>query len=68
MGDAQRLAAVGSVIRSLADTIEHAEHATKQRGRGGQQVPFHGDFANATPGTLAQLKWWVRELERAVGR
>lgn len=40
-----------------------ARHA--RRPRGGQQVPFHGDFAGAGPSVVTRLEWWARTLREA---
>jgi hypothetical protein len=35
--------------------IQHAEAP-----RGGQHVPFHGDFHNLQPSALGRLRWWAK--------
>lgn len=42
-------------------TIAHFE-----RPRGGMEVPFHGDFANAPPSVVSRFRWWVREMRSAL--
>ncbi len=34
----------------------------QRRGRGGQQVSFHGDFASITPSSLSRLEWHARNM------
>lgn len=45
-------------------TVDHVDH----RGKGGQQVPFHGDFASACqlPSFVAKARWWARHLRDAI--
>lgn len=57
--DALRFAAEG-FIESVEAAGSHA-----RRGRGGQQVPFHGDFANIQPSALGQLERFVRRFKDA---
>jgi hypothetical protein len=53
---------VEALVREMEDAIAHRE-----RPRGGQQVPFFGDFAQAPPSLIARLRWWVRELRSSLG-
>jgi hypothetical protein len=46
------------------EVVEAAE-AYATRPQGGQQVPFHGDFASVPPSTRGQLRWWARRLKEA---
>lgn len=55
--DSLRFAADG-FIAAVKDAAAHA-----RRPRGGQQVPFHGDFANIQPSALGRLEWWARNFE-----
>lgn len=32
----------------------------KNRGKGGQQVPFFGDFCNIPLSAVKTLEWWIR--------
>lgn len=50
---------------AFAETVEHAERCREARGAGGQQVPYHGDFANVTPSTAGRLRWWARGIRAA---
>jgi hypothetical protein len=56
------------VATALANTIDMAVAAHENRGRGGMQVPYHGDFANAPPSVIVRLRWWSRELRAALAR
>lgn len=55
-----------AAVYSFAETVRSAVEEHKRRGQGGQQVSFHGDFANATPSVLFRLEWWVRHLSQFV--
>jgi hypothetical protein len=50
------------MCRALLRTVEEAREAIVARGRGGQQVPFHGDFANAAPSALGRIEWWAKQI------
>lgn len=54
-----------TVLDGLDQQIE-AKHADMTRPPGGMRVPFHGDFVSATPSVLNRLRWWSRELRRAL--
>ncbi len=54
--DRLALAADG-FCHSVDDAVAHAN-----RPQGGQQVSFHGDFANAGPSVLMRLQWHVRNI------
>jgi hypothetical protein len=45
----------------LCDAIDRALVAAR-RPKTGMQVPFHGDFASASPSVLGRLEWWARDL------
>jgi len=53
-------------VDGFADEVKRAAVARENAGRGGQQVPFHGDFASAPPSTLARLAWWSRRFDKAI--
>ena len=59
-----RLEKLRVVCESFASTAEAAV-AHHRAPKGGQQVPFHGDFANVMPSVVARLEWWARAF-RAV--
>ncbi len=56
----------GSMLRPVADPLRPG-NAPVAFTAGGQHVAFCGDFASASPSTLAQLDRWARELAEAVG-
>ncbi len=56
---------LGQLLQAFDDEIE-ARAADLARGKGGQHVPFHGDFASVPPSALNRLKWWSRELRAAL--
>lgn len=53
------------VIDGLEREVDAACAYWANKGKGGMQVPFHGDFANTPPSGLHRLKWWIRELRAA---
>ncbi len=53
------------LLEGLQHQIEGAEREMANRDKGGQHVPFKGDFANVPPSGLHRLKWWARELIEA---
>jgi hypothetical protein len=55
------LAALRYKVAAFAEAVGGAV-AHAQAPRGGQHVPFHGDFCRAPPSTLSRLQWWAREL------
>lgn len=54
------------LARAFAETAEAAVAAHEARGRGGQQVPFHGDFARVPPSDVGRLRWWAKEFRQAL--
>ena len=46
--------------------IEAAEAHLANRSRGGQQVPFHGDFAGSSPSALGGLRWWLKAFRESL--
>lgn len=56
-----------AACEAMADVLAAAVNYAR-RDRGGQQVPFHGDFAAATqlPSFVQQAAWWSRYLRAAL--
>ncbi len=50
-------------VDALAETVEAAIRS--REGRGGQHVPYHGQFAAAVPSVLKDIAWWVKRLKLA---
>lgn len=47
--------------------IEAVESAKRAReSKGGQQVPFHGDFASINPSSAKALDYWAARLKLAL--
>lgn len=44
-------------IEFIKETFEAAISSKEKKG--GQQVPYHGDFASAPPSVINQMRWWV---------
>lgn len=60
------LARIEHAVGAFRDEVERAAHS--RRLRGGQQVPYHGDFAGATPYILSRLEWWARFFAEALSQ
>ena len=56
-------AAIRLAIETFAQSVDDAERHWE--GRGGQHVPFFGDWACAVPSVRQRLKWWARHLRDA---
>lgn len=54
------------VVADFTDTVSRAVEAHAARGKGGQQVPYHDDFASAVPSVLSRLQWWARTFSEAI--
>lgn len=53
------------LVASLRREVEAA--AVSKEPQKGMRVPYHGAFANATPSVIRDVRWYVRELESALG-
>jgi len=66
----RRLEAENEALRAwldgIASTFESAVAHHEQRGAGGQQVGFHGDFANVPPSVVGQMRRWARDVREAL--
>jgi len=60
-------ARLAAMLDAFATTAEAAVREHLTRGKGGQQVPFHGDFANVPPSAVGRLRWWAREMRAVLG-
>lgn len=56
-----------AAIQDIVDTFDAALRAHDNRGRGGQHVPYQGDFSSVPPSTLSEIRRWSRDLKRALG-
>jgi hypothetical protein len=52
------------VIVDFCESVTAAAHHW-EGPRGGQHVPYHGDWACAVPSVRQRLKWWARHLRDA---
>ena len=52
------------VIVAFCESVERAAHHW-EGPRGGQHVPYHGDWACAVPSVRQRLEWWARHLRDA---
>ena len=53
--DANATAFTQAFCETAEAAIAHADAP-----RGGQHVPFHGDFHNLPPSALGRLRWWAK--------
>ncbi len=53
-------------LKSMADCFDGAVRNVEDRGKGGQHVPYHGDFASVGPSTVSQMRRWSRDLRCAI--
>jgi hypothetical protein len=55
--------ALEAITQEIERTIEQAD-----RPKGGMQVPFFGDFANAllVPSLMGRFRWWAKYLRKAL--
>ena len=54
------------IVGGMDCEIERAERHRDSRGKGGQHVPCHGDFIGVNVSSMQRLKWWMRELRKAL--
>lgn len=55
-----------SIYEVVAGFIEQVESLENHiLSRGGQQVPYHGDFANAPPNVTKNLVFWKNLMKKA---
>ena len=52
------------VIVGFCESVTAAAHHW-EGPRGGQHVPYHGDWACANPSVRQRLQWWARHLRDA---
>ncbi len=52
-----------TIIKEEFDrTVEHFEN----KGKGGQQVTFTGDFCAVGPSVVSRMRWWSRRWSKAL--
>lgn len=39
-----------------------------KEGKGGQHVPYFGDFCSVPPSTVSQMKWWMNRWAEILGK
>lgn len=61
--DPRRLRAA---IWAVIDLFEGAVANFESKGKGGQHVPYMGDFANLVPSAAGQMRRWARDLRCAL--
>jgi hypothetical protein len=55
-----------AAIWAVIDLFEGAIANFESRGKGGQHVPYTGDFANMPPSAVSQMQRWARDLRSAL--
>lgn len=72
MSELERLQAENARLRealeSVATEFEQTVAHIDSKGKGGQHVPFHGDFASACqlPSFCSRARWWATHLRAAL--
>lgn len=66
---AEKDAEIERLRGAIAGFVETARAAVAahRRPQGGQQVPFHGDFAHLPPSAVRRLEWWAEFFAAALG-
>ena len=59
-------AGMRGVLESFIGTAEAAIRHQETKNKGGQQVPFFGDFHESTPSTAGRLRWWAKRMQEAL--
>lgn len=52
-------------IFNIKETFQHAVNSKNKKG--GQQVPYHGDFAGIAPSTVKEMESWIKRWEIILG-
>jgi len=55
-----------AALWAVIDLFEGAVANFESRGKGGQHVPYHGDFASMPPSAAHQMQRWSRDLRCAL--
>lgn len=66
-GQLEAAAPVVDLVKAFVETVNAATRHFANRGKGGQHVSFHGDFAGANPSTMSRLEWWARAFASKLG-
>lgn len=59
---------------TLKETVEYfievaeAAVANHRKKTGGQQVQYHGDFCQISPGIAQNLEWWTKRFKLALNQ
>jgi hypothetical protein len=62
--EAKRADAAEALLAALADEFDRA--ARDKLDRGGQHVPYHGDFANVGHSAALRMRRWAKEIREAI--
>lgn len=55
-----------AAIWAVIDMFDGAVANFESRGKGGQHVPYHGDFASMPPSAATQMQRWSRDLRASL--
>lgn len=55
-----------AAIWAVIDMFDGASYNFRNRDKGGQHVPYHGDFASMPPSAASQMDRWSRDLRMAL--
>jgi len=64
--ETQKVKRLRAALRSIAEDCESAVQANECRGKGGQQVPFHGPFSSGPPSMYTALRRMTRDVRDAL--
>ena len=53
-------------IKLIKETFQAAVNSKQQKG--GQHVPYHGDFANITPSSIREMEWWIKRWNAVLNK
>lgn len=66
LADAARIERLEAALYSMIDCFDGAVASFEDRGKGGQHVSYHGDFASIPPSAVGQMRRWSRDLRAAI--
>lgn len=64
--NAKRVDVLERALESICDEFDATVRHFENRGKGGQQVSFHGDFANVAPSTIIAMRRWSADLREVL--
>jgi len=64
-GEGRAAVTLHEVVEAFCSVVDENE-AYHDWPKTGMQVPYHGDFMSAPPSVRGRLRWWAREMRRAL--